>query len=282
MSRGSFGRTVARAAASGGSRSYRARPPIFFYLSVALIVIAGIGLIVYSRSEVTSSASASATGPTTSDNWYTAVGFDVCGTLEPNLPANTNLATAGIRTFGDGIINTNPSSVPNSSAFTGSHATLGTFVSTYGQGLGLSRTTLSLPVLGSRAHAASSSTSTTTTSVPANKKKAAAGTKKAATSTTALQTTKPASKTPGVTSRTPSKRYSTGQTCAHGPYAGQKAAVEVETWPSPSAPGSLFIGDPSALRLRNGEMITVAFLPPGVTIPPPRSKSTLEQDLGKK
>ena len=227
MSRGSFGRTVARAAASGGSKSYRGRRPVLWYLSLLVIVVAGVALIVYSRNEAIHRASASTNAPTATDNWYTALGFDVCGTPQPNLAANTNLSAAGIRTFGDGIVNTNPGSVSNSAAFTGAHATLGTFVSSYGNHLSITPSAIVLP-----------------------------------------------GKTP--------KRYVTGQRCKTGPYAGKTAAVQVQVWPSTSGTGSAFTGDPSAIKLANGQMITVAFVPPGSTIPAPRSKATLLQDLGKK
>ena len=227
MSRGSFGRTVARAAASGGSKSYRARPPVLWYASIVVIVAVGIFLIVYSRNQAFTRAAASPNAPTATDNWYTALGFDVCGTVEANLPANTNLPAAGIRTFGDGIVNTNPGSVTNSSAFTGAKATLGTFVSTYGNHLSITASELVLP-----------------------------------------------GKTP--------RRFVTGDRCTTGPDAGKKAAVQVQVWPSTTATGSLYTGDPAAIRLANGQMITVAFVPPGSTIPAPRSKTTLLQDLGKK
>lgn len=229
MSRGSFGRTVARAAASGGSKSYRARPPMLWYLSIVLIVVVGVALIVYSRNEAQHRASASATasGPTKSDNWYTALAFDVCGTLQPRLPANTNIATAGIRTFGDGIVNTNPGAVKDSAKFTGAHATLGTFVSTYGQKLVVSSKLLQLP-------------------------------------------------------GTPPKRYVSGTRCTSGPDKGKTATVQVMTWKNATASGTLSSGSPSAIRLRDGEMITVAFVPPGATIKAPGSRQTLLQDLGKK
>lgn len=146
MSRGSFGRTVARAAASGGSKSYRARPPLLWYVAMVVMVVAGVGLVVYSRYQKQHpAAAASASAPTTKDNWFAALSLDVCGKVQPALAANTNLSSAGIRTVGGGIVNIDPGAVPNSSKFTGKHATLGTFVKTYGHGFELTATSLRLP-----------------------------------------------------------------------------------------------------------------------------------------
>src|SRR5579863_4586718 len=143
MARGSFGRTVARAAASGGSRSYRARPPALWYLLMAVVVVGGLGLIAYSRYEVQHPASAGI-GPSASDTWYAALGIDICGKLEPNLPASANLSTTGLRTFGDGLIEAAPSVSSSPSAFEGAHATLGLFATNY-SGFTLTSTEIEYP-----------------------------------------------------------------------------------------------------------------------------------------
>ena len=296
MSRGSFGRTVARAAASGGSKSYRARPPVLWYAAIVVIVLGGSGLIAYSRNEALHRTTPASQAPTTSDNWYTAFALDVCGTLQHPLPANTNLTSAGIRTFGDGIININPGSVANSSAFTGSHATLGTFVSTYGHGLTLTRSELAIPLPGAVTAATTTTTSTTTTSTTTAKgvttttpkAKGTAATTTTATGGTAGTGTKGSTGKAAKRARTPTitppavHRYVAGSTCATGRYAGRKATIVVKTWSSPTATGRYFTGDPSTIRLTNGGMITVAFVPAGSAIPVPGSRSTLLQDLGKK
>lgn len=296
MSRGSFGRTVARAAASGGSKNYRARPPILWYLAIALIVLAGSGLIAYSRNEAVNKTASASAAPTASDNWYTALAFDVCGTLQAPLPANTNLTTAGIRTFGDGIINTNPGSVSNSSAFTGANATLGTFVATYGHGLTVAPKALALPLPGAVKASTSTTTSSTTSTSAATTtttagaahsttSSATAAKSKAKATATTTKATGTTTKATGSTAKVTApavRRYTSGARCTSGPDAGKTATVQVETWSSPTATGTRVTGDPSAIRLTNGGMITVAFVPSGSTIPAPRSKSTLLQDLGKK
>ncbi len=227
MSRGSFGRTVARAAASGGSRNYRARPPVLWYVVMLVIVLGGLGLIAYSRNErLHPKTTAAQIPPTKSDNWHAAFALDICGRVQPNLPQNSNLATAGIRTFGDGVIDIDPGAVANPSKFTGTNATLGTFVSTYGNHFSISSTGLHLP---------------------------------------------------GKTA----KAYHTGETCpASSPMAGKKAEIVVAVWSSPTAKATPYQGDPAALALRNGQMITVGFVPKGTSLPVPPSRQTLVQDLG--
>lgn len=147
MSRGSFGRSVARAAASGGSKSYRARRPVAWYGAMALIVVAGISLVVYSRNERLYPAKV---GPTAADNWQVALALDICGKVEPALAANTNLTTVGIRTFGNGLIDVDPGAVSTgASAYEGANATLGKFASSY-PSFTLTDTSIKLPGKGAK------------------------------------------------------------------------------------------------------------------------------------
>jgi hypothetical protein len=147
MPQRSFGRSVARAAASGGSRAYRGRPPVAWYLALLAIVVVGIGLIVYSRQEIVHPPAAGKTeAPTETDTWHAAVAFTICGKTQPALPVNSNLASTGLRTFGDGLVYIEPGAVGSSkaSAFEGAKANLATFVSNY-PGLTLTATSLKLP-----------------------------------------------------------------------------------------------------------------------------------------
>lgn len=154
MGRSSIGKRVARAAAAGGGRAYGSRPPLGWYLTLVLICAAGLSLIGYSRYErlhpgpVTSShphASSPATPPTLADHWQAALAIDVCGRLEPNLPESKDILV-GLRTFGNGIIDIEPSAAPDPKAYEGAHANLGTFLAT--AGVVLSPSALSLPPLG--------------------------------------------------------------------------------------------------------------------------------------
>jgi hypothetical protein len=216
MPRGSFSRTVARAAASGGSRSYRARRPFAWYGLLALIIIGGCVLVGFSRNERLHPKS-TAIGPGASANWNVALGFDICGTSQPDLPASTNASTVGIRTYGDGLINIVPAIATTPSDYEGKKATLGNFVSHY-SGLTLTSTSVKLP-----------------------------GTKQ--------------------------KAWTNGEACT-GKLTGA-GTLQVKVWSSPTATGALHKGNPADIHLDNRQMITVAFVPKGASIPEPTSKSSL-------
>jgi hypothetical protein len=146
MSRGSFSRSVARAAASGGGRAYRSRAPIGWYALLLVICVAGVSLTVYSRNERLHPASAAATteGPTKNDHWHVALAIDICGKIQPNLPASSNIGTTGLRTYGDGLIDILPSVASKPANFEGKNANLATFAKNY-SGLTLTRSSIKLP-----------------------------------------------------------------------------------------------------------------------------------------
>jgi hypothetical protein len=149
MSRGSFSRSVARAASSGGGKAYGSRSPVGWYLVLTVIVLAGVSLVVYSRYENMhrSTKSTAAVAPTASDHWQMAYAIDICGKVETALPANTNLGTVGIRTFGNGLIDINPgalSTAADRTKYEGTKATLGLFASSY-PGLKLTADSITLP-----------------------------------------------------------------------------------------------------------------------------------------
>ncbi len=77
MARQDAGKWVARAGATGGGRSYRARVPYRWYSGLALIVVLGVFLVAYSRYERLHPVAA--VQPTTSTHWAAGVVFDVCG-----------------------------------------------------------------------------------------------------------------------------------------------------------------------------------------------------------
>lgn len=220
MARGSFGRTVARAAASGGSRSYRARPPLLWWMLMIVIVVGGVGLVAYSRYEV-EHPSASSVGPTLTDNWQAALGIDICGKIEPNLPVSPTLSV-GLRTFGNGLIDAAPDVSSTPTKFEGTKANLGLFAKNY-KGFTLTSTEIGYP--GKH-----------------------------------------------------EKIYRTGDACS-GKLTG-KATLVARVWHSPTATTSTLVRNPTTIHITNGEMITVAFVPSGATIPQPRSKGALETAIG--
>jgi hypothetical protein len=216
MARRSTGRWVERAGATGGGRTYRGQAPVRWYFSLVLIVLLGVALVAYSRYEDYHPASASQ--PKVGQSWYTALGFDVCGKLQPDLSPNPSTgkgATPQIRTQGDGIIRTQPLTA----AYAGSNATFGRFLQGY-PGLTVNTSRVKLP--GQRA-------------------------------------------------------YSNGDKCPSGtPDAGKSGVVEVQVWSSFFGSGSTHpsrADDPAALKLGNGQIITVAFVPPGAAIPKPSGQT---------
>jgi len=204
------GKWVARAAATGGGKSYRGQRPMKWYGSLVLICLLGIALIVYSRYERQHPTS---TPPTVGTTWFAAFAFDVCGTVEPNLAQNPNARTnPGIATPGYGVMIIAPQRANDS----GANATLGRFVANY-PGLVLTPTALRLPG---------------------------------------------------------KKTYHNGDKCPSGTHdAGQAGTVQTRMWPTFTGPGSNISGDPSSLKLANGQLITVAFVPAGASIPKPSASS---------
>jgi hypothetical protein len=140
MASNSTGKWVERAATTGGGRTYRGQMPVNWYASILLICIVGLGLIGFSRYQNTHRTVSSAGPPTTSQVWHAALGIDVCGTVEPDLPASTNTSTTGLTANGNGVLTV----APKNSSESGGNATLGRFVSKY-KGLELSASSLRYP-----------------------------------------------------------------------------------------------------------------------------------------
>jgi hypothetical protein len=140
MAGNSTGKWVTRAASTGGGSTYRGQMPVNWYASLLIICIVGLGLIVFSRYELTHTTASSSGPPTTSTTWYAALGIDVCGTVEPNLPASTNGSKTGFTANGNGVLTI----APQNSSQSGANATLGNFVAHY-KGLTLTNSTLQYP-----------------------------------------------------------------------------------------------------------------------------------------
>lgn len=210
---GSAARKVARAAAAGSKTATRTRKlPLGWYGGLAAVVVLGSATVAYSRYQ--SLHPASKVQPTVGTHWLAAVGFDVCGKMQPNLKKPSNAQVAGITTLGDGLIHIDP----KNSSQAGLNATLGAFAAAY-PGLVLQPGKLHLPG---------------------------------------------------------------GKTYVNGGHCGKATArLVVETWSSLAATkGTLHTGNPTAVRLRNGELITVAFVPASAKIPPPPSRFSLVSGAG--
>jgi len=140
MANNSTGKWVQRAATTGGGRTYRGQMPVNFYAALAVIIIIGLTLIGISRYQLTHRTTSSAGPPTTSQTWYAGLAVDICGTVEPNLPASTNKAKTGLTANGNGVVTI----APKNSSESGANATLGRFVANY-KGLQLTNSTLQYP-----------------------------------------------------------------------------------------------------------------------------------------
>jgi hypothetical protein len=126
MARSSTGKWVARAGATGGGRTYRGQVPANWYAALVIIVVIGLGSIIYSRYEYRHPSTAPTVQPTVGTIWYAGFDFDICGTQLPAPAADTS-AKGGITTGGMGVIQI----APTTAAEAGNNATLGRFVSGY-------------------------------------------------------------------------------------------------------------------------------------------------------
>jgi len=140
MASNSTGKWVQRAATTGGGRTYRGQMPVNWYASLVIICIVGLLLIGFSRYERSHPTTSSSGPPTTSQTWYAALGIDVCGTMEPNLPPTTATSKNGFTANGNGVLTI----APKNSSQSGSNATLGKFVSEY-PGMQLTNSVLQYP-----------------------------------------------------------------------------------------------------------------------------------------
>ncbi len=136
----STGKWVERAATTGGGRTYRGQMPVNWYASLVVICVVGLLLVGFSRYQRTHATSSSAGPPTTSQVWHAALGIDICGSMQPALPASTNTKKTGLTADGNGVLTI----APLNSSESGGNATLGKFVSGY-KGLELSSSSLQYP-----------------------------------------------------------------------------------------------------------------------------------------
>lgn len=115
---------------------------------MVVIVAAGVSLIAYSRNEnlhPKTVATKAPVGPNASDHWQAAYAIDICGEIEPSLPANSNLSKVGIRTYGNGLIDMDPSAVStDEAAYEGAKVTVGLFAKSYPK-FTLTSTSIQLP-----------------------------------------------------------------------------------------------------------------------------------------
>ncbi|HKH89112.1 MAG TPA: hypothetical protein VKA05_09810 [Acidimicrobiales bacterium] len=275
-----FSRRVARAAAAGGGRSYRAQTPVTWYLVLLLVCLLGVSLVTYSRYErehPPPSVAAKQTPPTSTDEWQAAVAVDICGTFVPSALPVDAIPTDPLAAIGNYVVRIEPGLSPDPAAFVGAKADLGGFLSIEGAEI----TPIILSVPGKPVPVPTTTTSsTTTTTTPAGKTTTSSSTTTTTsptttsttkagkpTSTSSTSSTSTSTTTTTIATRPgPPRVYKNGKDCGTKP--GQ---VEVETWSSPTAKTGHMVpaAQASTLRFTNGQLITIAFLPKGVTIPRP-------------
>lgn len=140
MARSSSGKSVARAAATGGGATYRGQMPVNWYAALVLIVLIGAGSVVLAKWHYNQAAAA--VEPTTNTTWHAGLAFDICGTMEQPLPASPASATSttGLTSSGSGVLQIHP----KDSSESGNNATLGKFAQGF-SGLTITNSTLKYP-----------------------------------------------------------------------------------------------------------------------------------------
>jgi hypothetical protein len=138
MARSSSGKSVARAAATGGGATYRGQMPVNWYAALVVIVLVGLASVAFAKYHYNQTASS--VEPAVGTTWHGALAFDICGTMQPALAASPSSSTTGLTTTGDGVLLI----APKTAGEAGANATVGKFASGY-TGLTVTNTTLKYP-----------------------------------------------------------------------------------------------------------------------------------------
>jgi hypothetical protein len=216
MARSSSGKSVARAAATGGGATYRGQMPVNWYAALVVIVLVGIASVALAKYNYNKTPTV--VEPTTNTTWHAALAFDICGTTEQPLTASPVPSKTGLTTTGNGVLVI----APKNASEAGNNATLGKFAQEY-TGLTLTNTTLKYP----------------SATVP---------------------------------------EYRNGQKCAAGtPDAGKVGEVQARSWVvTTKSSGNQLVqvggrttSKAADLRFANRQLITVGFVPAGVSLPKP-------------
>ncbi len=138
MARSSSGRSVARAAATGGGATYRGQMPVNWYAALLVIVLIGLASVAFAKYHYNQTPAV--VEPTVGTTWHAGLAFDICGKTEAPLAASPSTAKTGLTSSGDGVLKI----APTTSSEAGNNATLGKFASEY-DGLTLTNTTLKYP-----------------------------------------------------------------------------------------------------------------------------------------
>src|SRR5580704_1745847 len=123
MARSSSGKSVARAAATGGGATYRGQMPVNWYAALVVIVLVGLGSVALAKFHYNQTSPV--VEPTTTTTWHAGLAVDIRGTTQPVLPASPSSTKTGLTTTGQGVLVI----APKSSSEAGANATVGKFAS---------------------------------------------------------------------------------------------------------------------------------------------------------
>ncbi len=138
MARSSSGKSVARAASTGGGATYRGQMPVNWYAALVVIVLVGLGSVAWAKYNY--NRAPTVVEPAVGTTWHAGLAFDVCGKMEPALAASPPNASTGLTTSGSGVLQI----APKTAGEAGNNATVGKFASGY-TGLTLTNTSLKYP-----------------------------------------------------------------------------------------------------------------------------------------
>lgn len=138
MARSSSGKSVARAAATGGGATYRGQMPVNWYAALVVIVLVGLASVAIAKYHYNQTPAV--VEPAVGTTWHAAIDFDICGTSQPALAASPSTSKSGLTTTGSGVLLI----APKTASEAGANATVGKFASEYA-GLTLTNTTLKYP-----------------------------------------------------------------------------------------------------------------------------------------
>jgi hypothetical protein len=124
MGKASSSKKVARAARAGGRTTSGPKRQVAYPLAIAAIVVVGVLLVLFARSE---NQNAAAETPTLTDHWHASYGIYVCDQFLAPLTDQVQ-DTTGLHTHGDGIAHIHPFN----SGSTGKNATLAKWGETTG------------------------------------------------------------------------------------------------------------------------------------------------------
>lgn len=140
MAKSNSGKWVSRVGSAGGGKAYKKARPVNYYGALAVIIIAGLLVTMYSRYEYEHPGSAaSSTPPAVGTTWYAGMAVDNCGQYEPNLTSDAK-SPHGLLMLADNVLQIAPTSVADA----GNNATLNQFALEY-PGMTLTSSSIVIP-----------------------------------------------------------------------------------------------------------------------------------------